>query len=419
MIPLVRTVFAVAILVGTLVVAPAAGARNRAPSVLRHTRAHVAVIGGQSVQAGTFPWMAYVLDFRGNEVGQCSGTVVAPDLVLTAGHCAEDMQTGVVNEASGYRIITGNVDWAAPAAERQVSGVTRVIACPCFDRHTLVGDVALLQLSTPTTAPVVTLASSPRGGTGALMAGWGKTYSKQDSPVERLQWARTVVQGPEWCEREASLFSPASNVCTIDPSAHQTGVCNGDSGGPLLEAEPSAAGGMVQIGVASHGFVECATTSPSVFTRADAVSAWVRGWAQVLASAPPVSAPLSANAVAAPTLAGVASSRSVTLGRGGISLVLTCDGEGGVCTGNAEAIVIARERLIARRNGRWMVSTRILRVRLANVVFAIAPGTSTSVRSSLSAEGQTLLARLGGGPLDVILSGQGVTHRVVRLEPRR
>jgi len=418
-IPLVRTVFAVAILVGTLVVAPAAGARNRAPSVLRHTRAHVAVIGGQSVQAGTFPWMAYVLDFRGNEVGQCSGTVVAPDLVLTAGHCAEDMQTGVVNEASGYRIITGNVDWAAPAAERQVSGVTRVIACPCFDRHTLVGDVALLQLSTPTTAPVVTLASSPRGGTGALMAGWGKTYSKQDSPVERLQWARTVVQGPEWCEREASLFSPASNVCTIDPSAHQTGVCNGDSGGPLLEAEPSAAGGMVQIGVASHGFVECATTSPSVFTRADAVSAWVRGWAQVLASAPPVSAPLSANAVAAPTLAGVASSRSVTLGRGGISLVLTCDGEGGVCTGNAEAIVIARERLIARRNGRWMVSTRILRVRLANVVFAIAPGTSTSVRSSLSAEGQTLLARLGGGPLDVILSGQGVTHRVVRLEPRR
>jgi len=419
-IPPVRAVLAVAILVGTLVVAPAAGAaRNRAPSVLRHTRAHIAVIGGQSAEPGTFPWMAYVLDVRGNEVGQCSGTVVAPNLVLTAGHCAEDMKTGVVNEASGYRVVTGNVDWAAPATERQLSGVTRVIACPCFDRNTAVGDVALLQLSTPTTAPPVTLASSPHGGTSALLAGWGKTYSKQDSPVERLQWARTVVQGPEWCEREASLFSPASNVCTIDPSAHQTGVCNGDSGGPLLMPEPSAPGGMVQIGVASHGFIECATTSPSVFTRVDAVSAWVRGWAQVLASAPPVSAPLPANTVAAPTLAGLASSRSVTLGRGAISLVLACDGEGGVCTGNAEAIVIARERLIARRNGRWTISTRILTVRLANVVFALAPGASTSVRSSLSAESQTLLSRLGRGPLDVILSGRGVTHRVVRLEPRR
>jgi secreted trypsin-like serine protease len=418
-IPPVRAVLAVAILAGALVFAPAAGARSRAPSVLRHTRAHIAVIGGQSAQAGTFPWMAYVLDFRGNGVGQCSGTVVAPNLVMTAGHCAEDMQTGVVNEASGYRVVTGNVDWAAPATERQVSGVTRVIACPCFDRHTAVGDVALLQLSTPTTAPPVTLASSPRGSTSALLAGWGKTYSSQNSPVERLQWARTVLQGPEWCEREASQFSPAGEICTIEEPARQTGVCNGDSGGPLLVPEPSAAGGMVQIGIASHVYGECATTSPSVFTRAGAVSAWVSGWAQVLASAPPVSAPLPANTVAAPTLAGLASSRSVTLGKGAISLVLACDGEGGVCTGNAEAIVIARERLIARRNGRWTISTRILTVRLANVVFALAPGASTSVRSSLSAESQTLLSRLGGGPLDVILIGRGVTHRVVTLKPRR
>lgn len=67
---------------------------------------------------------------------------------------------------------------------------------------------------------------------------------------------------------------------------------------------------------------------------------------------------------------------------------------------------------------RWTVSARILRVRLANVVFALAPGASTSVRSSLSAESRTLLSRLGGGPLEVILSGRGVTHRVVTLQPR-
>jgi hypothetical protein len=181
--------------------------------------------------------------------------------------------------------------------------------------------------------------------------------------------------------------------------------------------EPSAVGGMVQIGVTSHGYNDCATTSPRVLTRVDAVSAWVRGWAQVLASAPPASAPLPADTVAPPTLAGLATSRSITLGRGAISLVLACDGEGGVCTGNAEAIVRVRERLIARRNGRWTVSTRILRVRLANVQFALAPGASTSVRSSLSAEGRTLLSRLGGGPLDVMLSGRGVTHRVVMLKP--
>jgi len=233
-ISLARAVLAVAVLAATIVVPSAASARNEAPHAPRHHHAHVAVIGGQSAEPGTFPWMAYVLDFRGNGVGECSGTVVAPNLILTAGHCAEDMQTGVVNEASGYRVVTGNVNWAAPETDRQVSGVTRVIACPCFDRHTAVGDVALLQLSTPTTAPAVKLASRPPSGTGALLAGWGRTYYNQKIPIERLQWAQTVVQRPEWCEREASPFSPASNVCTIDPPARQTGACNGDSGGPLL-----------------------------------------------------------------------------------------------------------------------------------------------------------------------------------------
>ena len=413
-----RAVLAVAVLVATIAVPSAAGARNEPPHALRRQRAHVAVIGGQLAERGTFPWMAYVLDIRGDEVGQCSGTVVAPNLVLTAGHCAEDMQTGVVNEASGYRVTTGNVDWAAPEAERQVSGVTRVIPCPCFDRHTTVGDVALLQLSTPTTVPAVTLASTPHGGAGALLAGWGETSFEQETPVERLQWAQTVVQRPTVCEREAPPFSPASEVCAIYPPDRRTGVCKGDSGGPLLLAEPSAAGGMVQIGVASHGYGECATTSPSVFTRVDVISAWVRGWAQALASAPPASALLPANTVAAPTLAGIASSRSVSLGGGGISFVLTCDGEGGVCTGDAQATVTVRVELIARRGGsRQIVSRRTRKVTLATVGFAIAPGASVSVRSTLSSQNRTLLSRLGGGPLDVMLSGRGVTHRIVTLEP--
>lgn len=400
-----------------IAVPSAAGARNIAPRAVRRQRARVAVIGGQPAEPGTFPWVAYVLDFRGNEVGQCSGTVLAPNLVLTAGHCAENMQTGVVNDASGYQVTTGNVDWAAPETDKQVSGVTRVIPCPCFDRHTLVGDVALLQLSTPTTAPAVTLASNPPGGTAALLAGWGRTSYQQDGSVERLRWAQTMVQSPGSCEREASPFGPGSELCTIDPPDRQTGVCEGDSGGPLLVAEPSAAGGMVQIGVASHGYGECATTRPSVFTRVDAISAWVRGWVQALASSPPASASLLADTVAVPTLAGIASGRSVRLENGAISLVLACDSEGGVCSGNAEAIVPVREELIARRDGRQTVSTRALRVRLANVGFGIAPGASTMVRSELSPQNRRLLSRLGGGPLDVMLSGQGIIHRIVTLEP--
>jgi secreted trypsin-like serine protease len=412
--PVTRTLLAAAVLVAALALPSAAGARG-ASRVAPSPSAHAAVIGGQAAAPGMFPWMAYILDLRGDEVGQCSGTVVAPNLVLTAGHCAENMQTGVVNEASGYRVATGNVDWAAPEAEKQVSDVVRVIPCSCFDRHTDVGDVALLQLATPTTAPVVPLAASPPGGTGALFAGWGVTYDGQKTPVEGLRWARTVVQAPSSCERQASQFSPASEDCVLDPPGRLTGACNGDSGGPLLVAEPSAAGGLAQIGVASHVYGKCATVSPSVFTNVDAISAWVRGWAQALASNPPASASLPAGLVAAPTLPGLVSGRSVRLGDGALSLVLACDREGGVCSGDVEATITVREERIARSDGRQTVSTRILRVRLAKVGFAIAPGASVSASSALSSQGSALLARFHGRTLAVTLAGPGVARRVVVL----
>lgn len=413
-------VLLVAGLAATVAVPSGAGARTGLHRAQRSARAHVAVVGGQSAEPGTFPWMAYVLDVRDNSVGQCSGTVVAPNLVLTAGHCAEDMQTGVVNEASGYQVVTGNVDWDAPTAETQVSGVTRVIPCPCFDRRTDVGDVALLELSTPTSAPAVTFASSPRGGTKALLAGWGKTHYNQEAPVEQLQWAPTAVQPAERCEREAPPFSPASQICVVDTPARQTGACHGDSGGPLLMAAPPAVGGMVQIGVTDHGYGECATTSPSVFTRVDAISAWVRGWAQALASAPPVSTSLPADTVAAPTLPGVAGSRSVTRTRNGVSIVLSCDSEGGVCTGDVAATIRVREWLVVRRGETRSVSDdRTRTVRLTAISFAIAPGYSTDVRSVLSQQNLTLLSHLGNGPLDVALTGRGFSSRVVTLEPLR
>lgn len=91
----------IAVLAAMVVLPAAAGAQGGTASAQRGPNAHVAVIGGQPADPGTFPWTAYILDLRGHEVGQCSGTVVAPNLVLTAGHCAQNMQTGVVNEASG------------------------------------------------------------------------------------------------------------------------------------------------------------------------------------------------------------------------------------------------------------------------------------------------------------------------------
>ena len=152
-------------------------------------------------------------------------------------------------------------------------------------------------------------------------------------------------------------------------------------------------------------------------TRVDAIATWVEGWARALAGDPPSTASLPAALVAAPVLPGLASSRSVRLGDGALSLVLACDGDGGVCSGDAEATITVREQRIARSDRGQTVSTRILTVRLAKVGFAIAPGASVAVSSALSPQGRALLSQLSGRPLDVTLAGPGVARRIVALGP--
>ncbi len=116
-----------------------------------------AIIGGASAQTGTFPSLAYVVDFQGQLAYQCTGTVIAPSLILTAGHCAENMQTGAPFNPSGFRVVTGAVDPLQPGD--LVSTVLGVIVYPGLERKVDNGDVALLVLSTPTSAPPIALAS--------------------------------------------------------------------------------------------------------------------------------------------------------------------------------------------------------------------------------------------------------------------
>jgi secreted trypsin-like serine protease len=279
--------------------AGAAGARSAAAAHHR-PRARAAVVGGAAAQPGAFASVAEVLDIRGEEIGECTGTVVAPTLVLTAGHCAENMQTGVANKASGYRVMTGEV---AEGGQRQVSTVSGVLVYEGFARSVDDRDAALLVLSTPTTAPAIKLAANSasgglRAGLTATIAGWGKTTYRQSRPTGELHWAATVVQRGRWCRRNAPPFYEHSEICTIDPPGYATGACNGDSGGPLLAPEASG-GGYVQIGIVVHGYQRCSTRRPSVFTRVEAIAPWVQTWIdayQPSPSTPPAAAPPAAPA---------------------------------------------------------------------------------------------------------------------------
>jgi secreted trypsin-like serine protease len=259
--------FALLICIVSIASTPAAEARGPA--------AQASVIGGQEATPGSFPFMAFVVYFE-KEGGAivCSGSVIAPRVVLTAAHCTYDEQKSALNEAAGYVVVTGAVNWTYP--ERQLSEVTQLIPYPKWAPGTArddFGDAALLVLATPTTAPPVALAKPSdtryrRLGTHARVAGWGDTFFEQPEPTESLMWAKTLVESDR-CE---GLWG---RICAIDFPRAKSGVCHGDSGGPLFVSDRK--GGWVEIGITEAGFGTCTTRRPQIFTRTDLLYKWIAG----------------------------------------------------------------------------------------------------------------------------------------------
>ena len=262
------------------------------------------IVGGYGAVQSDWPFMAYVLyfDAGGNPVFNCTGTVVAPNVVLTAGHCGVDETTGAPLDPAGFAVVTGSVDWTNQSA-RQLSPVSRVVVNPAYDRVTDAFDAALLVLSKPTTAPAIPLATSSEqyldiGGTGAAIAGWGAIYDGDPVLQTELQWAPTVVQTGSYCAQYIPYFNASSQLCAINPPDFLTGACSGDSGGPL--AAFNGSNQLVEIGVIDRGPADCDTTNPDEFANVIALGTWVSGWINAVAPAPSP-APSSPAPTPAPT----------------------------------------------------------------------------------------------------------------------
>ena len=270
----------------------------------RHYKRYVtkAIIGGATVPDGGSPWLAFIANSVGPDLYQCTGTVVSPNVILTAGHCAENTSTGAVYPPGGYAVVTGSLDWT-DSSIRQVSAVSHVIVDPAFNPATGQFDAALLVLSNPTTAPAIPLATPSdigmiEPGTLSEIDGWGITNASDSaSAPNALQYATTVIQSPYYCGRHVLPFDPGIQLCAIDAPTFSSGACFGDSGGPLLANDlVGQDGAPTEVGITSRGEGNCSTTAPDTFTRVDAISPWAGA---VIAAAAP-SLPSSPTATPTP-----------------------------------------------------------------------------------------------------------------------
>jgi trypsin len=246
--------------------------------------AQASIINGRGATVEEFPSLAFIQAKQGKGGFACTGTVVAPRVILTAAHCVEDLERGSFTPAGNYAVATGTTT-LGQALRENVFRVVDTHVFPGFDPGNLRGDAGILVLDRPTAAPVIPLAGPAdaafyAGGATVQLAGWGLTRANAQDGADSLQATTLVVQSSSACKqrtrRTYPSFSPAGQLCALDVPAGRSGGCYGDSGGPAIGLRPD--GSQVQLGVISTGGPFCNTKLPNVLTRADFIAPWVAEW---------------------------------------------------------------------------------------------------------------------------------------------
>ncbi len=229
----------------------------------------LAIVGGRPVRPGTFQ---YVADVRigGSTLG-CTGVLLAPSWVITAGHCASmtgSASQGLVPSAPAWPAGAYTVELGTPYADGR-DGETHRVSKVIVDNHYLVtngvgNDVALLRLTSPSKVKPMTIGPPHRAlwraGVLGTIAGFGTTSENAVRPPPQMRHAQVPFTSDAYCAKkypfgpnivsDDGYFDRRTMVCAGYRQGG-TDTCEGDSGGPLLSALPD--GSRVLVAVTSFG----------------------------------------------------------------------------------------------------------------------------------------------------------------------
>jgi trypsin len=236
----------------------------------------MAVVGGGPASPGEYPAVTEVIL---GKAFLCTGTLISPTYVLTAGHC------GSITGGAG---VSTPAAWPAPLIDVRIGGVNQTdgekvpVKSVTVNPNYLLNsgyDISLLELqSASTKAPVPVAGTGERStwdaGDLETIVGWGTTSEGGDTP-DVLQEAQVPITTDAYCAGAYSDFDATTMVCAGFP---QGGVdtCQGDSGGPLFGT--TSLGALRLVGATSYGEGCARPGKPGVYARvADTeLREWIR-----------------------------------------------------------------------------------------------------------------------------------------------
>jgi secreted trypsin-like serine protease len=232
----------------------------------------LAIVGGHATTNGAYPSVAEIT--FGNAF-LCTGTLIAPNYVLTAGHCGSVTGAAVASPAAwpaaAITVRIGN-DTAGTGGE--VVPVQQATVNPNYLANSGY-DITLLKLTrnstkTPTKVAGATETGLWSAGTTEKIVGWGATSEGGNTP-NHLQEAQVPITTDAYCSGAYSDFDARTMICAGFPQGG-TDTCQGDSGGPMFGA------GNKVVGATSFGEGCARPNKPGVYARVGdtTLREWIR-----------------------------------------------------------------------------------------------------------------------------------------------